>query len=172
MNRFLLLLVLVAGCKNSDPSDVRNMPKLPPPPRVALPPALKIAVEIDGKEAPTLDAARLSSLKPDYEDAERKAWRFATLLGPAAEREGAAIAVSGDKDVTVVFKPPRSPKDPVPVLAVTRRGGIVAAVIAADDPFPPYHGQGRRMARPGDPLPRVAGITRIKCYVDKSSADH
>jgi hypothetical protein len=164
----LLILVLVLGCKQaSEGNDTRNMPKLPPPPNVAPPAALKIAVEIDGKDAPAIDAAKLASVKPDFEDAERKAWRFSSLLGPAAEREGVSIAVSGDKDVTVVLKPSKSPKDPVPVLAVTRRGGIVAAVIEKDDPFPNYHGQGRRMARPGDPLPRVAGITRIKCYVEK-----
>jgi len=168
MRRLILATLLLCACqKASDQGEGHNLPKLPPPPRVSLPAQLKIAVEIDGREQPPIDAARLGALKPDYEDAERRAWRLSTLLGPAAAREGAEISVSGDKDVSVVLKPPHGPKDLMPVLTVTRRGGIVAALVPQNDPFPPYHGQGRRLARPGDPMPRMAGVTRIKCWVEK-----
>ena len=32
---------------------------------------------------------------------------------------------------------------------------MVAAALRADDPFPDYHGQGGRLRRPGDPMPRL-----------------
>jgi hypothetical protein len=38
-------------------------------------------------------------------------------------------------------------------------------MVAPGDPFPAYHGQGRRLSRPGDPLPRVGGVTRIRVYL-------
>jgi hypothetical protein len=163
-----LTLLVWSGCqKASDAAGDKQMPKLPPPPKVALPAELRIAVEIDGKEAPALDAARLNAVKPDFEDAERRAWRLATLVGPAAARPNAVAAVTGEKDMTVVMRQPRTDKDPMPVLTQSRRGGIVAAMVSQSDPFPPYHGQGRRLARPGDPLPRIDGVTKIRVYLDK-----
>jgi hypothetical protein len=132
-----LTLLVWSGCqKASDAAGDKQMPKLPPPPKVALPAELRIAVEIDGKEAPALDAARLNAVKPE-------------------------------KDMTVVMRQPRTDKDPMPVLTQSRRGGIVAAMVSQSDPFPPYHGQGRRLARPGDPLPRIDGVTKIRVYLDK-----
>jgi hypothetical protein len=165
---FALLLVLGAfGCRKASDADARQMPRLPPPPNVPLAKTLRIEVEIDGQPAPAIDAARLASLRPDFEDAERRAWRMTTLVGPAAARPGAVVAVTGDRDVTVVLREPRAPGDPQPVLAESRRGGIVAAMVAPDNPFPAYHGQGRRLSRPGDPLPRMAGVTRLRVYVEK-----
>jgi hypothetical protein len=164
--RWIVLLSLVLACKK-DPGDTSQMPKLPPSPKAQVAPTLHIPVEVDGKPAAAVDAALLSVTKPDYEDADRRAWRFDTLVGAAAARPGVAIAITGDKDVTVVLHPPRAPQDPIPVLAQSRRGGVVAAVLPANDPFPQYHGQGRRLARPGDPLPRVSGVTKIAIYLEK-----
>ena len=169
MKRFLLgTLVVLVGCQKASDSDPgRQMPKLPPPPRVELPRTLHIDVEIDGRPAPPLDAARLEATKPDFVDAEHRAWRLPTLLGPAVARPGAVAAVTGDKALTVLLHQPRAPADPLPVLAESRRGGIVAALVTPDRPFPPYHGQGRRLARPGDPLPRIAGVTKIRVYLER-----
>jgi hypothetical protein len=166
MKRIILCVLLLCACKK-ETGDTSQMPKLPPSPKAQVPAALQIAVEIDGKPAPAIDGVKLQQTKADYEDEERRAWRFDTLLGPTAARPNVAIAVSGEKDVTVVLRPPRAAGDPVPVLAQSRRGGVVAALVPADDPFPAYHGQGRRMARPGDPLPRMNGVTKISVYVAK-----
>ncbi len=163
----LSILATVACQKGTDADATRQMPKLPPPPQAPLPAALKISVEIDGQEQAPIDAARLNATKPDFQDAERRAWRLTTLLGPSLARAGAVAAVTGDKDMTVLLKQPKDPKDALPVLAESRRGGVVAAMVTADDPFPPYHGQGRRLARPGDPMPRVAGVTRIRVYQER-----
>ncbi|HWE29731.1 MAG TPA: hypothetical protein VHB97_17095 [Polyangia bacterium] len=162
-------LVVAIGCKkSSDLNATHEMPKLPPPPTVPLG-ALHIDVEIDGKPARPIDAALLESTKPDFADAERKAWRLATVIGPAAARPGAVAEVTGDKNVAIVFASPANDTDPLPVLTQTRRGTIVAAMVDPADAFPPYHGQGRRMARPGDPLPRVSGVTKIRSYVPASA---
>jgi hypothetical protein len=78
-----------------------------------------------------------------------------------------AIAVTGAGEVTLVLREPAAGKGPVPVLLESRRGEIVAAMVAPEEPFPSYHGQGRRMNRPGDPLPRVAGVRKIRVYREK-----
>jgi hypothetical protein len=49
---------------------------------------------------------------------------------------------------------------------LTRRGDIVALLVDPADPFPSYHGQGRRLGRPGDPMPRIAGVKKIRVYSD------
>jgi hypothetical protein len=126
------------------------MPKLPPPPHAAL----QMQITVEG--AAPIDAARLSGLKPDYEDSEHRAWKLATLLG-----DHALFTVTGENDVMVQFR--RAPeKEPQPALMLTRRGEPVALLIDPADPFPSYHGQGRRLGRPGDPMPRIAGVKKIR----------
>ena len=155
---------LFACQKASDAVAEKKMPKLPPPPRVEPAESLRIAVEIDGQPAPPIDAARLRGLKPDFEDPERRAWLFGSVLGARARAPETAIAVTGDNEVTVVF---RRADGAEPVLALSRRGEIVAALVEANDPFPAYHGQGRRLRRPGDPTPRVGGVKQIRVYRDR-----
>ena len=158
MKRFILVMALFACQKASE--ERREMPKLPPPPQPRVAASLKIAVEVDGSAAGAIDADKLAKTTPDFTDGEHKAWRFSTLLGlPIAP--GTSIAVTGAQNVTITLKQPPSTKDPQPVLTESRRGEIVAALISPDDPFPAFHGQGRRLARPMDPLPRIAGVTKI-----------
>ena len=95
-------------------------------------------------------------------------WPRWALLGPLDATK--TVAVTGENDVTVQFR--RVPKDqsdakePQPALLLTRRGDVVALLVDPADPFPSYHGQGRRLGRPGDPMPRIAGVKRIRVYSD------
>jgi hypothetical protein len=166
MKRVLVLLkhvlfaLVFAGCsKASDSTTGKQMPKLPPPPHVQPVAGLRVSVEIAGNPAPAIDAARLSSLKPDFEDSERRAWRMTTLLGPIDEKT--VVSVTGENDVTVQFRRATGDKEPQPSLLLTRRGELVALLVDPADPFPSYHGQGRRLGRPGDPMPRIAGVKKI-----------
>jgi hypothetical protein len=148
--------VLLCACgKASDATSGKQMPKLPPPPHVQ--PAVSVLVEIDGHLAPAIDGARLQALKPDFEDSERRAWRLTTLLGPWS----GVVTVTGENDVSVQFRRAPNEKEPQPALLLTRRGDLVALLVDPADPFPSYHGQGRRLGRPGDPMPRIAGVKNI-----------
>lgn len=161
----LVGLALVCSCsKASDATSGKQMPKLPPPPHVQ-PAGLRILVELDGKEAPAIDAARLEALKPDFQDSERRAWRLTTLLGPWSANN--VVAVTGENDVTVQFHRTPDEKEPQPALLLTRRGDAVALLVDPADPFPSYHGQGRRLGRPGDPMPRIAGVKKIRVFQEK-----
>jgi len=159
-----LALAGAAGCqKASESSEAKRMPKPPPSTETGdLGDKVRIDVEIDGKPGPAIDGPKLAATTPDFKDEEHRAWRMTTLLGPAADRDGVEIAATGDKDVTILLPRPRAKADPVPVLTVNRRGEVFATLLAPDDPFPQYHGRGCRLARPGDPLPRVAGVKKIK----------
>jgi hypothetical protein len=169
MRRIVLLLCLVgaAACGKSPPNEEKRMPKLPPPPQAKIPETFRIDVEIDGASGPAIDGRRLEATAPTFEDKGKRAWRLDALLGDAVAREGAVIAVTGEKDMTIVMKPPRAPEDEVPVLMANLRGDVVAAMVEPADPFPAYHGQGGRLQRKGDPLPRIAGVSRIKVYQEK-----
>jgi hypothetical protein len=152
----LIFCALLASCSKAGDSS-KQMPKLPPPPNAQ--PTVSIAVDIDGKAAPPVD---LRASKPDFEDGEHRAWRMTTLFGPATK----TVAVTGENDVTVQFQRASDARDPQPALMLTRRGDIVALLVDPADPFPSYHGQGRRLGRPGDPMPRIAGVKKIRVYSD------
>jgi hypothetical protein len=157
-----VLLWALFGCSKAGDTS-KQMPKLPPPPHAAV--TFRVSVEIGGRPAPDIDAARLTSLKADFEDNERRAWRLSTLLGPIGEKS--VVAVTGENDVTVQFRRVADDKAPQPSLLLTRRGELVALLIDPDDPFPPYHGQGRRLGRPGDPMPRIGGVKKLRVYEEK-----
>jgi len=164
----LAAVASLACTKASESTDGKRMPKPPPPQATAVPAAgSTVNVEIDGAPAATIDAAKLASVPPDFKDEEHRAWKMTTLLGAAAARDGAVVAATGDKDVTILLRKPVGAKDPVPALIVNRRGELFASVLLPDEPFPAYHGQGGRLARPGDPLPRVGGVTKIRVYVER-----
>jgi len=160
--RLLLLLTLSACSKPSESTDAKRSPRPPPSAEEIIPPALHLDVEIAGAPAPPIDAARLSATKPDYADDEHRAWRIATLLGPAAARPGAIVSAIGDKGVSLDMPAPAGSTDPVPTLWLNRRGDVMAGLVAPDDPLPGYHGKGGRLNRPGDPLPRLVSPTRLK----------
>ena len=166
---FFVMFMTLACTKASESGDAKRMPKPPPPPTPEVAASLHITVTIDGQPAPAIDAARLAAMKADFEDDERRAWKIATLLGPSASRDGVAIAATGEKGLTLVARPPKSPGDPIPVLTTSRRGEAHFGLVPPGQPFPAYHGRGGQLNRPGDPLPRIAGVTEIRVYLDRSA---
>ena len=47
-------------------------------------------------------------------------------------------------------------------MAQVRRVGIQAQMVDPAQPLPGYHGQGVRLRRPGDPLPRIMPVVRVR----------
>ena len=119
-----------------------------------IPADLRIDVEIDGAASAPIDGPRLQSIAPDYADDERRAWRLETLLGKAT-----SYTVTGARDVVVELHTIEGA--PIPALLMSRRGDLVATLVDPKDPFPRFHGEGGRLGRPGDTLPRVSGVKRI-----------
>jgi hypothetical protein len=154
----LCALFATLGCNKPPPdrNEALLMPKPPPPPSPAIPDTLQIPVEIDGKPAQAIDAKSLHTQKPDFQDNEHKAWILASLIGGPADRSDSVFTVVGDSNFRVTMPHPKKPGDLVPVLMLSRRGDIMASMVKPDDPFPAYHGQGRRLERGGDPIPRAA----------------
>jgi len=157
---FLVALSLIA-CDAGDPNEARRMPKPPPPEDAGVGLAIAIGVSLDGKPAASIDTAKLDSVKPDFQDEERRAWRFSTLLGARLDQPGAVVKVTGEKGIVLELPRAAGSTAPEPVLMVSRRGEVMAALIEPDNPFPPYHGRGGRLGRRGDPLPRIAGVTQV-----------
>lgn len=155
-------LSLVA-CDTSDPNDVKRMPKPPPSPgQMNVPSMVQIEVVKEGRVATPIDGAKLDATAPDYHDDERRAWNMTTLLGGEAGASGSTISATGEKGLILTMKVPEKPGDPEPVLVVSRRGEIIAALIEPGSPFPAFHGRGGRLGRRGDPLPRIAGVTKLE----------
>jgi hypothetical protein len=166
---FMLICAMPSCTKASESGDAKRMPKPPPSPSTEVTGTLHINVQIDDQPAPPIDAARLAATKADFEDEDRRAWKMVTLLGPAAGRDGVSIAVTGAKGLTLVARPTKNSADPIPVLVTSRRGEAHFALVPANEPFPAYHGRGGQLNRPGDPLPRISGVTEIRVYIDKSA---
>jgi hypothetical protein len=159
-----IAVVVVAGsCSCSKASDedrgTKRTPMLPPPDSVEIPAALKIDVSIDGAAAAPITADRLRAVKPDFEDAERRAWRL-THVVPELDKLGATVEAKGPAGVSLRLE--RSSADGLqPVLVLTRRGDVGVAAVDPNQPFPDYHGQGQMLRRPGDPLPRLLQVTAL-----------
>jgi hypothetical protein len=158
----VLCLLLVACSKDSAPNESKRMPKPPPPVVVtAVPADLRIEVTVDGRSQPPITTATLASRPPDFSDPEHRAWRISSLLEPAEMPRSPVIAATGAANMTIELRSSDEPGQPTATLFVTRRGEVIVALVDPADPFPDYHGQGRRLGRPGDPWPRIAGVTRI-----------
>lgn len=159
--RLALCAALVGGCSRAgDESQAKRAPIAPPPSTVVLPADLRIAVQIDGVAAPELTAARLRGLHPDFADEEHQAWRLGTLV-PAFERAGAVIEARGPSGVSLRLDHPASAQAPQPVLFLTRRGDVVVSLVDPGNPFPDYHGQGGRLKRGGDPMPKLSPVVAL-----------
>jgi hypothetical protein len=158
---WLIAVVAAVGCaKASEEGKAKRTPALPPPQEVEIPEHLTIAVTIDGAEVPAITGDRLHGVKPDYLDTERRAWKLTTLL-PELDRPGAAVEARGPTGIMVRLDRPATADAMEPVLVLTRRGEVVVSLVDPANPFPDYHGQGGRLRRPGDPMPRLSPVTSL-----------
>jgi len=156
MVRWLIGLALVAGCsKASKESD--RLQREAPGSGVQVP-DVSIAVTVDGADRPAVTSATLAATKPDFADPERRAWRVTTLVPDAAA--GSVVEAAGPTGVAVKFANP-TPDGLEPVLYLTRRGDLVVAAVDPKDPFPKFHGQGGRLHRAGDTMPRVSPVAKL-----------
>ncbi len=161
MTRWLVVLALLtAGCSRaSDEAGAKQWASEPPPEDVAPPKDLQIGVTVDGAAQASITATLLLTTPPDFEDPERRAWLISTLV-PAAT-PGSRVQAFSPQGVGVTFERP-SPTGFEPVLFLTRRGDLIVSAVDPKDPFPRYHGQGGRLRRVGDSLPRVMPVTRLE----------
>jgi hypothetical protein len=163
MVRCLVIAVFVAGAlacsKASTEGDKKQWQESPPPKAIAVPTGLSISVDVDGTAKAAITSETLSATKPDYVDNEHRAWRIPTLV-PEAAPAGAVIEASAPSGVAVKFTQP-TPEGLEPVLFLTRRGEVIVAAVDPKDPFPKYHGQGSRLRRPGDSMPRVGQVNKL-----------
>ena len=166
MRWIVVALVFAAGCtKASDATSAKRMPQPPPPATardVPLPDGLRIEVVVGGKPAAPIDAAKLRAATPDFADAERRAWKVVTLLGADVVPPGTELVVTGAPAAGLVLTQPASASDAQPALMLNRRGDVVATMLTPGAPFPPFHGEGGRLRRPGDTIPHLAGVVRIQ----------
>jgi hypothetical protein len=157
MRRLLCFLALAACSKASD--DAKRMQASAPPTQVEPPSDLSIAVTIDGSAAAPIVSDTLRTTKPDFADAERRAWLIPTLVAVGAQA-GTVVGATSPTGMSVKLTHPM-PQGLEPVLFLTRRGDVIVSAIDPHDPFPDYHGRGGRMHRAGDSLPHVAPVTKI-----------
>lgn len=163
----LLVSALTPACRCAEqavtPDEARQIPKPPPPPGVSVPPGLSIPVEVDGKNAPPIDGQTLEATKPSFQDGEHRAWLLGSLLAGEAGLNDMEITIVGEGALEITMPRTSSTAEVAPVLVLNRRGEVMAAMVSPKDPFPSYHGRGRRLSRGGDPLPRISGkIVKIK----------
>ena len=152
----------LAGCqKASDATQAKRMPQPPPAREISVPDGLRIEVVVAGKDATPIDASRLRATPPDFADSERRAWKLSTLLGAAVATPGSEFVVSGAPSAGLVLTQPAASTEAQPALMLNRRGDLVATMLAPNAPFPPFHGAGGRLGRPGDTTPHVPGVVRI-----------
>ncbi len=159
----LVSLLCLACSKPGEGSEAKRTPIPEPAPGATLPKDLAIPVELGGAVVMTIHAELLDARKPDFEDEERKAWRLDKILDESKFPKGATLEALGADGVGISMHRPETDEEPLPVVALTRRGEVVAALVKGSDPFPDYHGQGGRLHRPGDPLPRLlTSVVRLR----------
>jgi hypothetical protein len=155
-----MVLLLALGCSRASTEGEAKQWATPPPAKdIPIPASLHIAVTVDGGAKPAITSESLGLAKPDFADDEHKAWLIPTLV-PEARPAGSSIEAVSGAGVSVKFAHPTA-EGLEPVLFLTRRGDVIVAALDPKDPFPRYHGQGGRLRRAGDPMPRVSPVARI-----------
>lgn len=164
MRRWALVLALlasVAACSRaSNEAETKQWADKPPPKDMPPPADLAIAIRVNGVAKGTISAAVLIAAKPDFADAERTMWLISTLIPDAAPR-GTTVEAVSPAGVSVKFERP-SAAGLEPVLFLTRRGEVIVSAVDPKEPFPRYHGQGGRLHRAGDSMPRVGPVARLE----------
>ena len=160
MHRWLVVVLLLGACSRASDEGQAKQGSASPPSKDVPPPAdLRIEITVDGAARGAITAETLRTAKPDFADAERTAWLVPTLVAEAAPAGSTVEAVSPN-GVSVKFLRP-SAEGLEPVLFLTRRGEVIVSALDPKQPFPRYHGQGGRLHRAGDSLPRVAPVARL-----------
>ncbi len=152
-----ILLATFACGKASD--QAKQMQESAPPKDVEPPSDLAITVVVDGSAASPITAETLRTVKPDFVDAERRAWLIPTLINDAAPI-GTLVKATSPTGTSVELSHP-TPEGFEPVLFLTRRGEVIASAIDPKNPFPDYHGRGGRLHRAGDAIPHVASVSSL-----------
>jgi len=159
--RWFLLLYVIAGCSRAaDEGEAKQWATPPPGKDNPIPGSLHIVVTVDGGAQPAITSQSLSGVKPDFADDEHKAWLVPTLV-PAARPAGTTVEAVSGTGVSVKFAHPTA-EGLEPVLFLTRRGDVIVSALDPKEPFPRYHGQGGRLRRAGDPMPRVSPVARLE----------
>ena len=154
----VIALALAACSKSPDQSETKKWQASPPPAAMTVPDGIAIGVDVDGAARAPITSDTLKSVKPDFADAEHRAWLIASLV-PDAAASGTTVEAIAASGVGVKLAHP-TPEGLEPVLFLTRRGELSARALDPKDPFPKWEGQGGRLHRPGDSLPHVA-VTKL-----------
>jgi hypothetical protein len=161
MMRWAIALCLLSGCSRaSNEGEARQWAAVPPDKGIAIPAGLDIAVAVDGSPRTAITHDTLARIKPDFADDEHKAWLVAGLVAEA-RATGSTIEAVSSTGISVKFNRPAA-DGLEPAIFLTRRGDIIVAALDPRDPFPRYHGQGGRLRRAGDPMPRSTAVARIE----------
>ncbi len=164
MRRWALVLVLVAAAgacsRASNEAETKQWADKPPPKDMPPPADLAIAIQVNGVAKGTITAGMLAAAKPDFADAERTMWLISTLV-PDAAPSGTTVEAVSPAGVSVKFERPGA-AGLEPVLFLTRRGEVIVSAVDPKEPFPRYHGQGGRLHRAGDSMPRVGPVARLQ----------
>jgi hypothetical protein len=160
-------VVGVVGCSRaSDELDSKRSPATPPPREVHISDTLHIEVVIDGVAEAPLTAPYVRGIKPDFADSERRGWLISTLIPKAAKAK--VVIAEGPSGVGLRLEA-LSGSGLAPALLLTRRGDVIVGAVDPSDPFPRYHGQGGRLKRIGDPMPRLSPVTRLQIQHETSA---
>ncbi|HEX7841863.1 MAG TPA: hypothetical protein VF469_30545 [Kofleriaceae bacterium] len=159
LGRLAMLALLIACSRASQEGEAKQWATPPPGKDIAIPVDLHIAVTSDGGALPEITSERLQHARPDFADDDHKAWLIPTLV-PEAGPAGTSIEAMSGTGVSVTFAHPTA-DGREPVLFLTRRGDVIVGALDPRDPFPRYHGQGGRLRRAGDPMPRVSPVARL-----------
>jgi hypothetical protein len=153
------VLAFAACSKASHEGEKKQWQESPPPKDVAVPAGLTITVQVDGAAKSPITTELLEHTKPDFADAEHRAWKIPTLIAEAAPA-GSVVEAASTSGVSVKLVRPM-PEGLEPALLLNRRGEVIVAAVDPKDPFPSYHGQGSRLRRPGDSMPRVGQVAKL-----------
>jgi hypothetical protein len=125
------------------------------------PAPLRVAVDVDGKTAETIDAALLAGRAPDYQDGGRRAWKLGTLLSGAFDAGRMSVAIEDGAGVRhAVTAPGEEGAGRQVMVMVNPAGELRVALVEPGDPFRSFRGRGAGRGGSADPS-RVRDIRRI-----------
>src|SRR5262245_20775419 len=105
MARWLVIAIAVVACSRaSDQGEAKKWQSNPPPKDVDVPPGLSIGVQAFGADKPPITSEVLKATKPDFVDADHRAWRIPTLIGAATT--GTTVEAAAPNGVAVKFAQP------------------------------------------------------------------